>query len=153
MRWKRAFKQTTVVFQFLLAFLISCVYVISHNASTSCDACVVDRKISLMRVCKEIPLFFNQNGLKNFALLLKALRCFLLQLQCKYYWGETVCPRGTCKLLTLLKLCGSQHRAHVSNICVFGTTVPNHVLWYIIHIQLTTGLAVMLQSLVPISSC
>lgn len=125
MRWNRAFKQTTVVFQFSLAFLLSCVYIISHNASTSCEACVIDRKISLMGVCKEIPLLFKQNCPKIFALLLTALRCFLSQLQCEYHWGSTVCPGGMRKLLTLPKLCGIWHRAHVSNICVFGTPVPN----------------------------
>lgn len=118
MRWSRAFKQTTVAFRFLLAFLLSCVCIISHHASASCEAFVVDRKIPLMGVCKETPLFFKQNSSENFVLLPTAPRCFLLQLQYEYHWENSVWPRGTHKLLTLLKLCGTQHRAHVSNIYV-----------------------------------
>lgn len=122
MRWSRAFKQTTVAFQFLLAFLLSCVCIISHHASASCEAFVVDRKIPLMGVCKETPLFFKQNSSENFVLLPTAPRCFLLQLQYEYHWENSVWPRGTHKLLTLLKLCGTptpgtrqQHlRAHLA---------------------------------------
>lgn len=69
MRWNRAFKQTTVAFQFLLAFLLSYVCIISHHASTSCEAFVVDRKITLMGVCEATPLLFKQNSSKNFVLL------------------------------------------------------------------------------------
>lgn len=118
MRWNRAFKQTTVAFQFLLAFLLSYECTISHHASASCEAFVVDRKISLIGVCKETPLFFKQNGSENFVSLPAAWRCFLLQLPFEYHWENSVCPRGTHKLLTLLKLCGTQHWAHVSNIFV-----------------------------------
>lgn len=102
----------------MLAFLVSCVYIISHNASTSCEAYAVDRKMSLMGVCKEIPLFFKQNCPNIFVLLLRELRCFLLQLQCEYHWGNTVCPGGRHKLLTLLKLCGTPYRARQQHLCV-----------------------------------
>lgn len=34
-----------------------------------------------------------------------------------------MCPRDTCKLLTLLKLCGTPHWAHVSNIFVLYQTL------------------------------
>lgn len=58
MRWNGAFKQTTGAFQFLLAFLFSYVCTISHHTSTSCEAFVVGRKIYLIGVYKETPLFF-----------------------------------------------------------------------------------------------